>query len=186
MLKTRFEWAILLVIAGLLGVAWIIESRVPVAPSPSGLLTEAPIAGHVAPDFESATVAGDVYRLSDLVRGDSAAGMPVVLNFWASWCAPCRLEMPYFERVSLAYAGRAAVLGINQGESPETIARFAQTTGVTYPLLVDEQWTVNNRYGVYNLPTTVFIDAEGVVREVSIGTMSQAVLEDKLNRLLES
>ena len=185
LLKSRFECAIVIVVVALLGGAWIIDSREDNVESQNFLLTEAPIVGHLAPDFTAATPGGETYTLTDFVDRDGAAGMPVVLNFWASWCGPCRIEMPYFERTSLKYADRAAVLGVNQAESAETITTFQQSMHVTYPLLVDEDWVVNNLYGISNRPTTVFIDGKGVVREVFVGTMSQAVLEDKLNGLFE-
>jgi thiol-disulfide isomerase/thioredoxin len=185
MLKSRFEWAILLLIVLLVGGAWIIDSRETVSDPKNFLLTEAPLVGHLAPDFSAKTPANESHALSDHIDRDGGNGRPVVLNFWASWCGPCRMEMPAFERASLKYADQAAILGINQAESSETIQRFAQNTGVTYPLLVDEDWVVNNKYGVSNLPTTIFVDADGVIREVFVGTMNQAVLEDKINSLLQ-
>ena len=185
MLKSRFEWVILLLIVLLVGGAWIIDSRETVSDPQNFLLTEAPLVGHLAPDFSAQTPANEPHALSDYIDRDGGNGRPVVLNFWASWCGPCRMEMPAFERASLKYADRAAVLGINQAESSETIQRFAQNTGVTYPLLVDEDWVVNNMYGVSNLPTTIFVDADGVIQEVFVGTMNQAVLEDKINSLLQ-
>ena len=185
MLKSRFEWAILLLIILLVGGAWIVDSRDTITDPKNFLLTEAPLVGHLAPDFSAQTPAKESFSLSDYVDREGGDGRPVVLNFWASWCGPCRMEMPAFERASLKYADRAAVLGINQAESTETIQRFAQNTGVTYPLLVDEDWVVNNKYGVSNLPTTIFVDANGVIREVFVGTMNQAVLEDRINSLLQ-
>ncbi len=185
MLKTRFEWAIVIVVVVLLGGAWIIDSREDVVEPQNFLLTEAPIVGHLAPDFTAVTPEGAAFSLGDYVDRSAANGMPVVLNFWASWCGPCRIEMPHFERASLNYNGRVQILGINQAENAETVARFQQTTGVTYPLLVDEDWTVNNLYGVTNLPTTIFVGADGIVQEVFVGTMNQAVLEDKINQLLQ-
>jgi thiol-disulfide isomerase/thioredoxin len=185
MLKSRLEWAILLLIVLLLGGAWIIDSREQVTEPRNFLLTEAPMVGHLAPDFAAKTVEGEAHRLADYVDRDGGGdGRPVVLNFWASWCGPCRMEMPAFQRAALNYAGRAVILGVNQAESAETIRDFALNTGVTYPLLVDEDWVVNRKYGVANLPTTIFIDSGGVIREVFVGTMNQAVLEDKLNALL--
>ena len=95
------------------------------------------------------------------------------------------MEMPDFERVSLKYAGQAAILGINQGEAAKTVSDFGLSTGVTYPLLVDEDSDVNRSYNVSNLPTTIFVDGDGVVREVFVGTMNAAVLENKLSALLD-
>lgn len=184
MLRTRFEWSIVIVIVALLGVAWIIDSRESVTEPQNFLLTEAPIVGHLAPDFTAVTPTGESYTLTDLVNREGAGGQAVVLNFWASWCGPCRIEMPHFERASLNYKDQVAILGVNQAESAATIETFRQNTHVTYPLLVDDDWTVNNLYGVVNLPTTIFVDADGVVREVFVGVMNQAVLEDKITQLL--
>ncbi len=184
LLKSRFEWIIIFLVVLLLGGAWIFDSRESVVEPRNFLLTEAPMVGNLAPDFTAFTAAGESFTLTDYVDREGSNGRPVVLNFWASWCGPCRMEMPAFERVSLKYADRAAIVGINQAESAATVERFGLNTAVTYPLLVDEDWTVNHKYGVTNLPTTVFVDAGGVVQEVFVGTMNQAVLEDRLNRLL--
>ena len=185
MLKSRLEWSILIIIVVLLGSAWIFDSKDAVVQPENFLLTEAPIVGHFAPDFTAVTPDGQDYTLTDFVNRDGEDGQPVVLNFWASWCGPCRIEMPHFERASLKYDGRAAILGVNQAEPAETIATFGQNAHVTYPLLVDDDWTVNKLYGVSNLPTTIFVDANGIIREVFVGTMNQAVLENKIDGLLE-
>jgi thiol-disulfide isomerase/thioredoxin len=185
LLKSRFEWSIVILVVLLLGGAWIYDSREPVAEPRNFLLTEAPMVGNLAPDFTAQTASGESFTLTDYVDREGNNGRPVVLNFWASWCGPCRMEMPAFERVSLKYADRAAVIGINQAEPAETVLLFGQNTAVTYPLLVDEKWVVNNKYGVSNLPTTIFVDAEGIVREVFVGAMNQAVLEERLNNLLQ-
>jgi cytochrome c biogenesis protein CcmG/thiol:disulfide interchange protein DsbE len=185
MFNSQLEWAIIFLIVLLLGGAWIVESRESNIEPKNFLLTEAPLVGHLAPDFTARTAQDETHVLSEHIDRDGENGRPVVLNFWASWCGPCRIEMPAFERASLKFADRVAVLGVNQAESVETIERFARTTGVTYPLLVDEDQNINNKYAVLNLPTTIFIDAKGVIREVFVGTMNQAVLEDKINALLE-
>ena len=78
-----------------------------------------------------------------------------------------------------------AVLGLNQAESAAVIEGFARENNLTYTLLVDHDLRVNNLYGVLNLPTTIFIDKNGIVREVLIGTISQAVLEDRIDTLLD-
>jgi thiol-disulfide isomerase/thioredoxin len=168
----------------LLGVAWIFMSREPVSQQTGITLIEAPIVGHLAPDFTLANTTGQAFALSDYVSQSSRPGRPVVLNFWATWCAPCRLEMPSLQNISVKYNGRIAILGINQAESAPMITDFAAGMGLTYPLLVDQDNQVNQLYDVVSLPTTLFIDGRGIVREVVIGIMSQAVIEDRVERLL--
>lgn len=185
MLKTRFEWTILLLLATLLGSTWIVVSRESMTQENGPItLTEAPIVGHLAPDFTLQTAVGQTVALSDVINEAGAAGQPVVLNFWASWCAPCRVEMPNFQQASVQFNGRIAFLGINQGEDSQTITDFGNEFGVTYPLLVDQDSRVNRLYAVSGLPTTLFIDHNGVVREVVIGILSEAVLQSRVESLL--
>jgi cytochrome c biogenesis protein CcmG/thiol:disulfide interchange protein DsbE len=181
-MRERLEWITLIVLAGLLGAGWIYLSRETNADSGPTPVNTAPYVGNLAPDFTLQTFDGQAITLRDFTTND---GIPVVLNFWATWCPPCRVEMPYFESVSRLYDGQVAILGLNQAESAETMAAYARDHGLTYPLLVDRDMKVNNLYGVLNLPTTVFIDRNGIVHEVLIGTISQAVLEDRIEALLE-
>lgn len=181
-MRERLEWVAIILLAGLLGAGWTYVSRETNADTGPTPLTTAPYVGNLAPDFTLQTVAGESITLRDFTAGE---GTPVVLNFWATWCPPCRVEMPYFENVSHLYDGDVAVLGLNQAESAAVIAEYARDHGLTYPLLVDDDMRVNNLFGVLNLPTTIFIDRNGVVREVLIGTISQAVLEDRIADLLE-
>lgn len=181
-MRARLEWFALILLVGLLGAGWTYLSREENPDTgPMPLLT-APYVGNLAPDFTLQTIDGQTVTLHDYTAG---GGTPVVLNFWATWCPPCRVEMPYFENVNRLYAGEVAVLGLNQAESAATIAQYARDHGLSYPLLVDDDMRVNNLYGVLNLPTTIFIDKNGVVREVLIGTISQAVLVDRVEQLLE-
>ncbi|MCB8987704.1 MAG: redoxin domain-containing protein [Ardenticatenaceae bacterium] len=178
MLRSRYEWAIWIVVAALLGGGWIFLSKEDVRAPQTLSLTEAPIVGHLAPDFTLANTFGETYTLSEY------RGQPVVLNFWASWCGPCRVEMPFFERTQMKFNGRVAILGVNQGESVATIRDFGARQDIGYPLLVDEDNDINLRYTINSLPTTIFIDADGVVREVVVGVVTQAVLEDRLESML--
>lgn len=181
-MRERLEWIALIILTGLIGSGWIYLSREinrEAGPTP---VNTAPYAGNLAPDFTLQTIGGRSITLRDYTAGD---GTPVVLNFWATWCPPCRVEMPYFENVNNLYNGEVAILGLNQAESAATMDEYARKNGLTYPLLVDEDMKVNNLYGVLNLPTTIFIDKNGVVREVLIGTISQAVLEDRIQELIE-
>lgn len=173
----------LLLLLAVLGGVWIVLSREPVEES-QNFLTEAPMVGHLAPDFTLPTPAGETIALGDYVSREGEEGRPVVLNFWASWCGPCRIETPYFQTLSRRYQGQVAFLGVNQGESLDTITDFAASYGLSYPLLYDPDNAVNDAYQVFNLPTTIFIDARGVIREVYVGAISEAVLQDRVNQLL--
>lgn len=182
MIKTKLEWTIWMVTIALLGSGWIFVSRSPKTESRTISLTEAPIVGHFAPSFTLQTPGGETIALSEKL----AEGQPVVLNFWASWCGPCRVEMPFFQNASLKYKNRVAIIGINQGESEETVVDFGQQFNITYPLLYDPDDQVNQSYLVKSLPTTVFISSDGIVQEIVIGSMSQAVLEERIERLVNS
>jgi peroxiredoxin len=180
MLKSRFEWVILLVGVALLGGGWIAYSQEPAEVAfDSEELTEAPIAGYLAPAFTLDTYQGESVSLADF------QGQPVVLNFWATWCPPCRAEVPHFQDAGLKYNGLATIIGVDQGEPNSLVSDFAAQFGVTYPMLLDPDNDVNRQYRVRALPTTVFIDSNGVVREVFTGIINGAVLEDRIERLLE-
>ncbi len=184
-MKTRLEWTILTLLAALLGTAWIVVSREPATQANGSItLTEAPIVGHLAPDFSLQTAVGQTITLSKIVDEAGTSGKPVVLNFWASWCGPCRVEMPNLQQASVKYNGRAAFIGINQGEDLSTITDFGNEYNVTYPLLIDPDNRVNLTYEVNSLPTTVFIDQNGIVREVVIGILSEAVLQRRVESML--
>ena len=113
MSRERLEWLAVIALAALMGTGWIYVSRDTTPSTGPTPVTTAPYVGNLAPELTLTTLTGDSITLSDFTAGD---GQPVVLNFWATWCPPCRVEMPYFERVRAKYEGRAEVLGINQAE----------------------------------------------------------------------
>lgn len=124
--------------------------------------------GEPAPDFALTTKDGSVVRLSDL-RGKS-----VVLNFWASWCGPCREEMPEFEEAHRARADRGdlVIVAVNElaDDSRGAADAFVDALGVTFPVAYDTDTSaVGRRYGVRGLPSTFFIDGEGIVRAATLG-----------------
>jgi len=181
MLKTRFGWIILTLAAGLLGTAWVVVSQEETLAGQAlnnNSLIEAPQAGYLAPDFTLTSYLGDEITLSEL------RGQPTVLNFWATWCPPCRAEMPHLQNAGIRYLGRVHFIGVDQGESSELVSQFAREFGVTFPLLLDGDYVVSDKYGIRALPTTFFIDSHGVVREVFTGILNQAVLEDRLAKLM--
>ncbi len=169
---------ILIVATAVLSGGWIGLSR-----APDGLDDIAsPVAGRSAPAFTLQAVDGRSVALGDL------RGQVIVLNFWATWCPPCRAEMPALQEV---YDARRAdglmVLAVNQDETPSAIRSFGQEFALTFPLLVDTGYVVSHRYRIGLLPSTYFIDRDGVIRDVVFGgPMNRALIESKVAPLLES
>ncbi len=140
----------------------------------------APVEGREAPDFVLQTAAGGSYRLSDLGE------RPVLLNFWATWCGPCRQEMPAIEEEYRARAGEGlVVLAINVREAPRTVQGFARRLGLSFPVLLDESGEVSDHYRVRSLPTTFFITPEGIMDGSRTGAYSRRLLSDRLDQFLE-
>ncbi len=101
----------------------------------------------------------------------SFRGRPLVINFWASWCVPCRTEMPLLEKAFRAEHGNVQFLGINSNDTPGAARLFLRQIGVTYPAVSDSGGSVALRYGLFGLPTTVFISASGAIVGRSIGEL---------------
>ncbi|MFA7248775.1 MAG: TlpA disulfide reductase family protein [Dehalococcoidia bacterium] len=134
-----------------------------------------PAMGQPAPDFVLQEAgSGRVVRLSDY-RGKS-----VVLNFWATWCGPCRSEMPEFQKTYAARDGDVVILAVDYRESDELVSAFRQDFGLTFPLLMDRQGTVREQYGAQGLPATFFIDRDGILRAQNLGPVVGQLLPDGL------
>lgn len=143
-------------------------------------LAELPQTGYRAPDFTLTGFDGKTVKLSDL------RGKPVVLNFWASWCGPCRAEMPDLEEVYKEHQDHVQFYGVNlTAQDNEADARaFAEAMGVTFPMLLDKDGDVSTRYRVYSIPSTFAIDERGVVAEVRIGAISKLAINGMVERLV--
>jgi peroxiredoxin len=139
------------------------------------------------PDFALQTIDGDAVRLSNF------AGRPVVLNFWATWCSPCRREMPLLNAAHLQYADQGlAVLGLAVNEPASVVQPFIDATGVQYPIMVDVPGddgplsgsaSILAMLGQKGLPTTVFLNSGGVIRRIYVGELSWAYLADQITKL---
>lgn len=112
---------------------------------------------------------------------DRYRGRVVVMNLWATWCPPCREEMPALEQLYREYRGQGVVvLGVDQGEAPRVAAAYARGHGVTYPILIDEDQQYGRAYSAVGLPTTIVIGRDGhVVKgidgELTLAQMREAV-----------
>jgi peroxiredoxin len=148
----------------------------------NGLGVAAPQAGFLAPDFTLQTPDGESLTLSDF------RGQPVLVNLWASWCGPCRAEMPAMERVFQEYKDQGvAILAVNatNQDSVNAAVSFADQNGLTFPLLMDVDGSVSRSYELRALPSSFFIDRDGVIHEVVIGgPMAEALLRSRIQSLL--
>lgn len=143
--------------------------------------------GDPAPEIRLVNLDGGPVALSNL------RGKGVVLNFWATWCPPCRREMPLLGSAWNEYQSRnVAIIGIDVGEPPDAVRRFVDSMGVTYPIWTDAPSGAGNfddtnellsRFGGVGLPTTVFIDADGIIRNIYVGELSRGMLTEWLPRL---
>jgi peroxiredoxin len=167
----------------LAGLAWIWLSAAEPGAATAGQIP-APRQGFLAPDFSLPTPQGETRALSDL------RGKPVILNVWASWCGPCRAEMPALEKVHQAYQEKGlVVLGLNAAsqDSREAALAFAKELELTFPILLDAEGRVQELYEVRAFPTTYFIDRQGRIQEIVIGgPMAEALLRVRAEQLLEA
>ena len=171
---SRLEWAILILAVLLGGGAWTLASRVTPQDAAPGSLPPAPRVGFAAPDFAATTLDGTAVRLADL------RGRPVVLNFWATWCPPCLQELPHLMDAARRSGGRVVILGIDNGEPAATVRTFANDRGLNYPIVLDPAFAITDLYRVDGLPTTFFIDQDGIIRDMMMGPLTPATLQDKL------
>ncbi len=142
------------------------------APTPRTILSTSSTGGEAAPDFEVETFDGESLRLSDL------NGKVVVLNFWASWCPPCRWEMPFFETMWQEYRDQGVVfLGIAMSDTLENVKAFAEEAGVTYPVALDTTTEIARDYEVLTLPTTYFIGKDGNIERKLTSAANEGLLK---------
>jgi cytochrome c biogenesis protein CcmG/thiol:disulfide interchange protein DsbE len=166
----------------LLGLTWIFLSADRTGLSSAGK-TVAPQMGFLAPDFELKTTADKSIRLADL------RGQTVLVNLWATWCPPCRAEMKTIEVVYNDYKDKGlAVLAVNMTYQDERakIGPFVSEQGLTFPILLDETGEMAKAYQLKSLPSSYFIDREGIIQEVVIGgPMSEALLRARIEAILK-
>ncbi|MCX8103619.1 MAG: TlpA family protein disulfide reductase [Candidatus Bipolaricaulota bacterium] len=143
------------------------EGRGIFADDPTDLTSEtAPQVGFLAPDFTLEDLTGQKVRLSEF------RGKPVFLNFWATWCPPCRKELPQLQAFHERYGEKITLVGVNWGESATTVKEFLERFSVQYLNLIDERGTAFVLYRLTGIPESFFIDPEGYIRGVWIGPLT--------------
>lgn len=136
-----------------------------------------------APSFELPRLIG-----GGTMSSDDLEGSPYVLNFWATWCGPCRIEMPAFERVWQKYESRGVVIvGVNINDELGDAREFAQELGISYPLVVDDNDQLATELGVKGLPQTFFVDSAGdiVGSGATLGLVTERELTTTIEGMLE-
>ena len=181
-IQGNLRWRALMAAALVLGSAWILVSRAPASATTAGRIPS-PREGFSAPDFTLDQLNGGSLTLSGL------RGKVVVVNLWASWCPPCRAEMPALEQVYQEISGEGVeFLAVNTTyqDSLSEVASFVDRYGLSFPILIDPSGEVARQYQLRALPSTFFIDADGVIRKVVIGgPMRETTIRTAVAELLD-
>jgi len=181
--RLRAVRAVLWAMVGVMTVVWLfygggldtVTSMVRSAPAP---VSTADV-GQPAPPLRLPMVGGGETDLG------AYRGKVLILNYWATWCEPCKAEMPVFEQAQQQYRDRGlVVLGVNFQERDEEITAFLNQVGVTFPSLVDRTGEVARQWRATGLPTTFLIDRQGVIRDVRVGAFTETMLDERLTKLL--
>ncbi|GAB7388413.1 TlpA disulfide reductase family protein [Bacillaceae bacterium] len=132
--------------------------------------------GFAAPSFELRGMDGQTYNLKDLNK-------PVVINFWASWCGPCRLEAPELVKLYDEYKDRLEIYAVNltANDNLDDAKAFVEEYGFTFPVLLDEKGEVAAKYNVQAIPSTYFVNENGIIEQKAVGLMPP----DQLKRAFE-
>jgi peroxiredoxin len=144
-------------------------------PSGSPAVPQGINVGNRALDFTLPSLDGNEVALGDHL------GDVVLVNFWATWCAPCRAEIPDFEEAYRFYKDQGfIILGVNQQEAPQVVEPFVAELGMTYPVLLDQRGQLMKEYRILGMPTSLLIDRDGVIQLRHTGIMTASELEDAL------
>ncbi|CAH2715992.1 Thiol-disulfide oxidoreductase ResA [Neobacillus rhizosphaerae] len=132
--------------------------------------------GAKAPDFELKTLTGETVKLSSL------KGKKVMLNFWATWCPPCKAEMPEMEQFYKQAGDDVVILAVNIDPQLD-VQGFVNENKITFPILLDADDKVNETYQILSIPTTYFIDSKGIIKNKFTGSMKLENMQDLTNKL---
>ena len=135
-----------------------------------------------SPDFTVYDTDGNAVMLS------SFFGKPIVINFWATWCGPCKSELPAFDSASARYEGEVVFLMVNltdgHRDTVDKVKTFVENNSYTFPVYFDTTMEAATDYGVYSIPETVFINADGSLMDIRIGALSESALDGYIAKLI--
>ena len=170
-----------LLVVALLGLL-MVQGYTPSSQPVSGDQQEATVGvsvGQVAPDFTLTDLEGNEVTLSQY------RGKVVFINFWATWCPPCRAEMPEIEAIYQEYKDKdVVVIGVDIREVEEEVRQYVQAGGYSWTFVLDTSGVVTADYKIVAIPTSFFLDTEGVIRAVNIGAMTKRAMEAKLTEAM--
>lgn len=166
-------------VALVVGTAFIITDQAQPSTTTAGLPTGIAGPRGAAPHFEIEFLSGEVFSLEEHLATD---GRPVFLNFWASWCFPCREEMPDIDEAAANHP-EILFLGIAVEDDPGAARSFAQEIAVSYPLAIDESGTIAAKYPFFGLPTTWLISSDGTIVQQISGAIPPDTIEELVSEL---
>jgi cytochrome c biogenesis protein CcmG/thiol:disulfide interchange protein DsbE len=169
--------ALVLIVVGALTLPPLLN---PATPGPSVIVVPRnPLVGQTAPDFTLQTTDGQTLTLSQL------RGKPVIVNFWASWCVPCRDEFPLLVSAYQKYSPQGLqIVGVIYDDSAQNAESFASSYGATWPLVQDPDKTAFNAFKNFGVPVSYYVDRQGVIRAVSFGAPPSGFLDDQIAQIL--
>lgn len=184
--RTQGHWNWLFTAVLILGALFIVATRVQpqqtaaaLTPTSAGVVAPAPLADHPAPDFTLNNLDGTKVALSDL------KGQVLLINVWATWCPPCRVEMPTIQAAYEQYHDQGfTVAAVNLQEDPSAVATFMHEHQLTFSALLDPDGHVSRAYQAVSLPSSFFVDRRGVIRAVYHGPMPRSIIAGTVEQLL--
>lgn len=180
---TRLQRIILYILILIAGAAWILLSIEPSSSTTAFETTPAPQAGFAPPDFTLKTPTGEEYTLSKL------KGSAVLVNLWATWCPPCRAEMPAIQKVYEEYKDQGFIVlavDMTYKDDPFAVVPFANEYNLNFPILLEETGEVASLYQLRSLPSSYFINRAGIIEEIVIGgPMSETLLRTRVEKILQ-
>lgn len=168
-----------LIIAGIFLTAALVGIRVGVHQAAE---SAKPIVGYPAPNFTLPDLNGKKVVLKNVTSRNKIT----LINFWATWCPPCRAEIPELNKFYRKYsANGVTILAVSIQEQPKTVKSFAQKNGMKFPVLTDTKGKTGNLYQVFSMPNTFILDRKGTIRAIVKGSTNLAALEQKVQPLLK-